>query len=177
MNRILLLGSLALAATTLFPGANYSATAQEISKPSQRNSTGAKIAPQTAPDALVADLYKEHDKDRSPFFQIKSRALVDKYFEKSLADLIWKDSVSNSKGDGGLNADPLYDAQDTEIKNFSVNKPKYKDGKAEVTVSFNNFGEKQEIVYLLASDKSGWKITDIKYKGGEYTLSSMLKAK
>jgi hypothetical protein len=29
---------------------------------------------------------------KSPFFQTKNRALVDKYFDKNLADTIWKDA-------------------------------------------------------------------------------------
>src|SRR5688572_2866905 len=41
-----------------------------------------------AAEALVADLYKQHDAKKGPFFQTKSRALVDKYFTKPLADLI-----------------------------------------------------------------------------------------
>ena len=129
---------------------------------------------QTPPDTLVADLYKQHDKKHGPFYQTKDRALVDKYFDKSTADLIWKDAV-NSKGEvGALDADPLYDAQDTGIKNFTVGQPKYEDGRAEVTVSFKNFGQKQKIIFLLVSKDGAWKISDIKYADGR-TLTGMLK--
>jgi hypothetical protein len=40
---------------------------------------------QIAPDALVANLYRQ----QARVFQSRSRALLDKYFEKSLADLTW----------------------------------------------------------------------------------------
>jgi len=53
-----------------------------------------------SPNALVADLYKAHQQKRSPFFQTRSRALLYKYFEKNLADMIWKDAVK-SKGEVG----------------------------------------------------------------------------
>ena len=39
-----------------------------------------------SPEQVVADLYRQHKK-KSPFFQNKSRLLVDRYFEKTLADL------------------------------------------------------------------------------------------
>jgi len=75
-----------------------------------------------SPDALVADLYREHNRKHSPFFQTRSRALLYKYFEKNLADAIWKDAV-HSKGEvGAIDGDPLYDAQDMEIKKFAIDK-------------------------------------------------------
>src|SRR5206468_7220680 len=70
---------------------------------------------QVSPDALVKDLYRAHDQKRGPFFQTKSRALLDKYFEKTLANMIWKDRVTSKGEVGVLDGDPLYDAQDMEI--------------------------------------------------------------
>jgi hypothetical protein len=125
-----------------------------------------------APDALVSALYK--DTEDGPFFQTSNRALVDKYFDKSTADLIWKDAVDSQGEVGALGADPLYDAQDTDIKNFSVHAPEIKDGRAEVVVSFENFKKKERITYLLISKEGAWKITDIKYRDGR-TLVKMLK--
>src|SRR5689334_11223404 len=75
------------------------------------------------PETLVADLYKAHDAKQSPFFQKRSRARVDKYFTKRLADLIWKDVTKTPKGEvGKLDGDPLYNAQDMEIKAFAIGK-------------------------------------------------------
>jgi len=127
-----------------------------------------------APNALVADLYREHNRKHSPFFQTRSRALLDKYFEKDLADMIWKDAF-NSKGEvGAIDGDPLYDAQDMEIKKFAIGKPSYEDGKAKVNVAFENFGQKKTIVFILINGRSGWKISDIDYGEGR-TLRGFFK--
>lgn len=112
-------------------------------------------------EALVADLYKQHDAQKSPFFQTKNRALVDKYFTKSTADLIWKDAKSSGNEVGALDGDPLYAAQDTEIKNFAVGKADVKGDTATVAVTFTNFGEKKTVKFLLKQSNSSWKIDDI----------------
>src|SRR6267378_1579578 len=97
-----------------------------------------RVANRTSPDALVKALYWQHDHKHSPFFQTRSRALLYKYFEKSLADLISKDAVGSKGEVGAIDGDPLYDAQDMEIKKFAIGKPSYESGKAKVTVTFEN---------------------------------------
>lgn len=130
----------------------------------------ASEAKKTAPDALVKSLYEAHKKNNSPFFQTKNRELVNKYFDKNLADLIWKDAV-DSKGEvGAIDGDPLYNAQDTDIKNFVIGQAKTDGEKAEVPVNFENFGEKQSFVFMLVSQKGEWKISDINYGGGSTLL-------
>ena len=119
-----------------------------------------------APNALVADLYRQHNLKRSPFFQTRSRARVDHYFTKRLADLIWKDARSSKGEVGALDGDPLYNAQDMKITRFSIGSPKYSNGKAEVSVSFENIGKKTEILFQLDKVGNGWKIDDIKYDDG-----------
>ena len=47
----------------------------------EAGSAETKAAP---PETLVAELYKQHDAKKSPFFQTKDRGLVDKYFTKPL---------------------------------------------------------------------------------------------
>jgi hypothetical protein len=124
----------------------------------------------------VAELYRQSARNHSPFFQTRSRALVNKYFEKHLGDLIWKDAI-RSKGElGAIDGDPLYNAQDMEIKNFVIHKAdvvkvstrKMLGVVAEVKVNFENFGKKEEIVFILrpATGTSGWKIANIKYNDG-----------
>jgi len=96
-----------------------------------------------SPDALVADLYREHNHKHSPFFQTRSRALLYKYFEKHLADMIWKDAV-RSKGEvGAIDGDPLYDAQDMEIKKFAIEKATFAGGKARVNVRSKTLGRRR----------------------------------
>ena len=127
------------------------------------------------PDALVADLYKAHDHKRGPFYQEKSRPLLDKYFEKSLADMIWKDRVSSKGEVGVIDGDPLYDAQDMEIKNFAIGKAEVDGAKARVPVTFENFGEKKSLVFLLVKGATGWRINDIDYGQQQGTMRSWFK--
>src|SRR6267143_950893 len=127
----------------------------------QRRSTSIK---QMAPGQVVADLYRQH-KTKSPFFQNKSRSLVDRYFDKDMADLIW--NMPNSPDEvGPLDGDPLYNAQDMEIRSFVIHKAMVINGTATVLVTFTNIGKKQEVKFLLASRQFGWKITNIKYDDG-----------
>jgi hypothetical protein len=124
-----------------------------------------KSKPRTSAGTLVSNLYKQH-KRRSPFFQTKSRALLDRYFDKTLANLILKDAI-RSKGEvGAIDGDPLFNAQDMEIKNFAIHDPVYGEGTAEVRVSFENFGRQKEITFLLIPRASDWRITNIKYDDG-----------
>ncbi len=127
-----------------------------------------------SPHALVADLYRQHDRKHSPFFQTRSRALLYKYFEKNLADMIWKDARGSKEEVGAIDGDPLYDAQDMEIKKFVIGKASYENGKARVNVSFENFGQKRAIVFLLVNGRTGWKISDIDYGEGR-TLAGELR--
>lgn len=132
-------------------------------------------APKTSPDTIVADLYKQHDAENSPFFQDKNRALVDKYFAKLLADMIWKDITTTKPGEeGALGFDPLYNAQDMEIKNFKIGQADIKDKSAKVPVTFVNFGKKQMIIFLLVQENGSWKIQNIDY-GKNMTLAGIYK--
>jgi len=132
-------------------------------------------AKEVTPEALVAQLYKAHGAEKSPFFQDQDRALVDRYFVNTLADMIWKDA-KESKGEVGvIDFDPLYNAQDTEIKNFVVNTAKVDDGKATVVASFVNFDEKTRITFKLVQQDDAWKISDIQYAEG-HTLLKLFKA-
>jgi len=127
------------------------------------------------PDALIADFYQAHKSKRGPFFQRRSRALVDKYFVKSLADLIWKDAHGPKGEVGVIDGDPLYDAQDMQIKKFAIGKSVSESvDKAKVAVTFENFGEKKTITFNLVKGASGWRIDDIDYGGGR-TLRSEFK--
>lgn len=154
-------------------GANNSANTN-LNAVSQSSPKPMNAAAQTAPDALVTDLYKQHDAKKSPFFQTKDRALVDKYFVKATADMIWKDA-NDSKGEvGALDGDPLYNAQDTEIKNFKVESTEIKGEKAEVPVTFENFGKKNKFTYAFVKEGADWKIEDIKYDDGS-SLVKILK--
>ncbi len=126
------------------------------------------------PESLVADLYKAHDGKKSPFFQTKDRALVDKYFTKPLADLIWKDATTAKNEVGAIDGDPLYNAQDTEIKSFAVGKGEVTGDAGKVAVTFTNFGDKKTIDYQLKLVGGNWKIDNVLYGNGD-SLMKWLK--
>jgi len=127
-------------------------------------------AQQNAPDALIKDLYKTHDKNSGAILDGKSRKLLDKYFDKRLADFMWKDLTTHQDEVGVLDFDPFYNAQDIEIKNFKIGAPKIEGDKAEVVVTFQNFDRKDTLIYTLTRQNSAWKISDIKYTDGSTLL-------
>ena len=136
---------------------------------------------QSAPDAAVRALYAAHNAKRGPFFQTRSRARVNQYFTKELADLIWKDAVESKGEIGALGADPLYDAQDVRITRFRIGKPSYGDGNlnvADVEVTFRNFGAPRAILFRVERDRARrWKIADIHYtSSGNGSLKQMFLA-
>src|SRR5688572_5677064 len=135
-----------------------------------------------APEVVVRNLYAAQKKRATdPFFQTKSRARVDKFFAKELADLIWNDAVLSARTNevGRLGADPLYNAQDMKITGFRIKRPMVGEGNldlVDVPVTFKNFGKDQTILFRLERDKRRvWKITDIFYPGNEDYASSLSK--
>jgi hypothetical protein len=129
------------------------------------------------PDVVVKNLYAAQKADSSPFFQTKSRALVDKYFTKDFADLIWKDAVAAQGEVGAIDFDPLYNAQDTEITTFKIGKPMYGEGNldvADVPVTFKNMGKDETVLFRLErNSQKVWKIGDIYYPSNPATSSSL----
>ena len=75
-----------------------------------------------AAEPLVADLYKQHDADKGPFRE-RTRAVIDKYFAKPLADMIWKNEQRPAGEWGAIEADPLYDAQTSRSRNSVSARP------------------------------------------------------
>lgn len=144
------------------------------SQPAATPADGSAEVQADAPELLVADLYKQHNAKKSPFFQKKDMALVDKFFTKPLADLIWKDAHGPLGEMGAIDFDPLYDAQDVDIKNFEVAKADIKGETASVVVNFTNFGEKKALFFAMKLASGNWKIDDIKY-GRQGSLLKMMK--
>jgi hypothetical protein len=128
----------------------------------------------TSPTKVVTDLYRAHNGKADPLQYPASKKLLGTYFEKGLLSLFLKDQ-SESKGEvGKLDFDPLYAAQDFDIKDFSVALVAEQKDSAEVAASFKNIGTSEKIVFLLLSTAQGWRITDIKYSDGS-TLKGILK--
>jgi hypothetical protein len=126
-----------------------------------------------APNVVVKNLYAAHKAGRSPFFQTKSRALLDKSFTKYLADLIWKDTV-DAKGElGAIDFDPLYGSQDPQVTDFNIMETGWggdskfgRDDEAVVQVTFKEGGQERMVAFQfkLGKDKT-WKIYDVHYRG------------
>ncbi len=127
-----------------------------------------------SPDAVVRNLYAAHKAKKDPFFQNKSRALVDKYFTGALADAIWKDAQESKPGEvGNLDFDPLYYAQDIRITKFAIAKA---DANHIVKVTFLNMGMPEEINFSLSTPNNSskvYKIDSIVYSDAE-DLESIL---
>lgn len=126
------------------------------------------------PDSVVKELYKIHDQDlkgnNDRILNGKSRKTLDKFFDKTLADFIWKDLTTEREGVGVLDFDPFYNAQDFQITNFLVGSPKISGGKASIVVKFSNAGRKETLSYQFVQNKKTWKIADIKYSDGSSLL-------
>ncbi len=129
------------------------------------NSSGAR--------AIVVSLYDQHKK-HSPFFQRRSRALLDKYFTRELATLLWRDARSSGDEVGALDGDPLFNAQEMEITNFVIHLGTIEAGAAKIPVSFKNLGKDHQIVFRLVPARSTWRIANIDYDDGA-SLVEILK--
>ena len=128
----------------------------------------------SSPKKVVTDLYSAHKGKADPLQYPASKKLLGAYFEKGLLSLFLKDQ-SESQGEvGKLDFDPLYAAQDFEIKDFSVVLVAEQKDSTEVAASFKNMGTREKIVFLLSNTAQGWRIADIKYSDGR-TLKGVLK--
>lgn len=130
---------------------------------------------ESSPVHMVQDLYDIHNAQKGPFNEQKDRALLDRYFTRDLADLIWQDRQTTAKtGEVGLlDGDPLYNAQDMAIKDFRIYPATTTGTKAEVRVGFTNFGQKKEFTFLLDQSGAGWRIGDILYGDGSQLFQLM----
>lgn len=149
-----------------------------------------KPAAAAAPDAVVRNLYAAHDADKGPFFQSKNRALVDRFFAKELADLIWKDAVCQQENGGICNLDfnvpyATNGGDRRDASQFKIGKPEYGEGNrklADVPVTFKLFSTKANpsetitILYRVEQGKAkDWKISDIYFPANDESSSSLTK--
>ncbi|HVG33307.1 MAG TPA: DUF3828 domain-containing protein [Pyrinomonadaceae bacterium] len=127
----------------------------------------------SAPDFIVKSLYEAQKADKGPFFQTKNRAIVDKYFTKELADLIWKDAVNANGEVGAIDFDPLYGSQDPRITKFTIMKTGWggdsrfgSDDQAVVQVTFKDSGKERMVSFQFKQGRDkNWKIYDVHYRG------------
>ena len=122
---------------------------------------------------LVAQLYQAHHSKHDPLDETQ---LLGRYFDAALLKLYLKDK-REAKGEvGRLEGDPLYNAQDIEIKHFSVSTPETVGNETRVTVRFKNIGKPARVIYVLSRTADGWRINDIRYDDGS-SLKKILQGK
>jgi hypothetical protein len=114
-------------------------------------------------------LYQAHRSEHDP---LDKAGLLDRYFDPTLLKLYQKDK-REAKGEvGRLDGDPLYNAQDVDIKHFFVSEAEMTGGpsrtgiEARVTVNFKNLDKPTRVLYILSRTANGWKISDIRYDDG-----------
>ncbi len=122
------------------------------------------------PAVFVKSLY---DADRrgveDPVYGVRTRASIEKIFDKELADLIWRDLVDAMGEVGRMDGHYLYDAQDNEVKNLQVRTVESKGDNARVLATWQwPGGEKGRAEYQLRNTKDGWRIANIVYPNGDY---------
>jgi len=130
------------------------------------------VAGELSPKDVVAHLYKEYGTEQSSAGETR---LFTRYFDDELLKLYLKDK-REAKGEvGRLDGDPLYNAQEVQITDFSIAEPKVAGKEAVVTVRFKNIGKPERVEYVLHQTVKGWKISDIRYDDGS-SLKKILQA-
>jgi len=127
-----------------------------------------------SPETVVTELYNAHNGKHDPLQYPLGTKLLGAYFEKGLLSLYINEEAESRGEVGKLEVDPLYYAQDVEIKDFSVVLSAKQKDSAEVVASFKNLGNSKKIVFSLTNTAQGWRITDIRYPDG-ITLKAILK--
>jgi uncharacterized protein YecT (DUF1311 family) len=122
------------------------------------------------PAQLVRTMYENDRKGvPDPVYQVRTRASIEQWFDKELADLIWRDLVDAQGEVGRMDGHYLFDAQDDEVKNLEIRTIENKDGRARVLATFDFPMEKGIAEFHLRAADNGWRITDIVYPGrGSY---------
>jgi hypothetical protein len=123
--------------------------------------------PRSAADRLVRALYFEHNKVENPMRETKDRSLVDQFFAKSTADLIWQGAQKPTGKINRAKTNLLYNAPDVAIKKTWVLPAVIGGSKAIVYVTFENKAKPEEIRVDLQQVAGRWRITEMQYPDGK----------
>jgi hypothetical protein len=123
--------------------------------------------------AFVENVYRQHDPAspaEPPWMGAGCRAT----FSARLCDLLERDRREAGDEVPRLNGDPLYDAQDMDIKDLRVAAA----GPERVAVTFHNLGTSASLLLTLVREGGGWRIDDISYRHEQppTTLTGILQA-
>lgn len=118
------------------------------------------------PAALVKELYRVHNNGKGPILTGKNRAVLQKFFDKKLADLLWKVLTTKTDEVGPLDFDPFFNAQDVQLSDFRISTAVGNDQESAVTVNFRNADRAETIKFRLRHTEVGWRVTNIVYDDG-----------
>lgn len=131
------------------------------------NSAQKRKTTSSSPDAVVKELYRVNRNGYGHIFEKKGKKYQEKFFDKNLARLIWKDLTETPEDEvGNLDFDPLFNAQDFKITKLRIGAPVVEGEKVTIPVSFNNFGKRENLKFLLVNEGGVWKIANIDYGEG-----------
>ena len=101
-----------------------------------------------------------------------------KYYSERLKGLVSGNAAAPKEGEEAppvLAFNPFIGAQQALLRDLSIGAPVERDGKALVTVAFNNFDNTSLLALSLVKEADGWKVDDIASLGeGENWLLSWL---
>ena len=123
--------------------------------------------PRSAADRLVRALYFEHSKKENPLLERKNRALIDQFFSKPTADLIWRDASGSPEKLKRSKANPLFNAPNETIKKAWVLPAVVAGSRAVVYVTFERNTKPEEIRIDMQQIAGRWRITDMLYPDGK----------
>ena len=129
--------------------------------------------PRSAADRLIRALYFEHNKKENPLLETKDRALIDQFFVKSTADLIWRDASTSPGKLKRAKTNPLFNAPNETIKKMWVLPAVVAGSRAVVYVTFERSTKPEEIRIDMEQVGGRWRITDMLYPDGK-RLSQLL---
>lgn len=123
-------------------------------------------APRSAADRLIRALYFEHSKKGNPLLETKDRTLIDQFFAKSTADLIWRDAGASSGKLERTKQNPLFNAPNETIKKMWVLPATVVGTRAVVYITFERNARPEEIRVDMQQVAGRWRITDVLYPDG-----------
>ncbi|PZR73644.1 MAG: hypothetical protein DLM73_09810 [Chthoniobacterales bacterium] len=130
------------------------------------------VAADLSPKDVITQFYRAHRSKHDPLDKTDS---LGRYFAPELLKLYLKD-IKEANGEvGRVDSDPLYNAQLTEISDFTISEAERVGTETRVTVRFKNLGKATRIVYALIHTPDGWRITDIRYEDGS-SLKKILQS-
>ncbi|MBW4551066.1 MAG: DUF3828 domain-containing protein [Aphanocapsa sp. GSE-SYN-MK-11-07L] len=133
--------------------------------------------PQT-PEELIQKIYQVHQPWANQEIDLEQESVLSQYFDEELTRLIIKDNECEKKSRSicNLDFDPFVEAQNYDKKvgysNLKLRRLK-SEPDAVIEVAFENI-EPRKIVYQARMTEAGWRISDIVYQDGQFSLKSLL---